>query len=102
MLVHIFFFLVLLGEEKEKGERQRGKRKTDIEVAECHTSLLLFSLVEKIYSSPIWQQEYTIWCDCKMNKILDYYILMHGSKRNKSFFPWEILLVKLKLQKLTN
>lgn len=53
MLVHIFFFLVLLGEEKEKGERQRGKRKTDIEVAECHTSLLLFSLVEKIYSSPI-------------------------------------------------
>lgn len=53
MLVHIFFFLVLLGEEKEKGERQRGKKKTDIEVAECHTSLLLFSLVEKIYSSPI-------------------------------------------------
>ena len=53
MLVHIFFFLVLLGEEKEKGERQRGKKKTDIEVAECHTSLLLLSLVEKIYSSPI-------------------------------------------------
>lgn len=26
---------------------------------------------------------------------------MHGSERNKSFFPWEILLVKLKLQKLT-
>ena len=53
MLVHIFFFLVLLGEEKEKGERQRGKKKTDIEVAKFRTSLLLFSLVEKIYSSPI-------------------------------------------------
>lgn len=47
--MHVFFFLVLLGEEKEKGERQRGKKKTDIEVAKFRTSLLLFSLVEKIY-----------------------------------------------------
>jgi len=47
--VHVFFFLVLLGEEKEKGERQRGKKKTDIEVAEFRTSPLLFSFVEKIY-----------------------------------------------------
>ena len=42
MLVHIFFFLVLLGEEKEKGERQRGKKKTDIEVAECRVHLFFF------------------------------------------------------------
>lgn len=49
MLVHILLFLALLGEEKAKKKRQRGKKKTDIEVAGCCTSLLFF-LVEKIYS----------------------------------------------------